>query len=286
MKSEVVQKCPVDKVPPKNDFDRAHIMRTDFGPFLNTILQPIYRGYFDDDEAVLLDVEVGDESSFEDWSAVFMQAVEEILKQRLASRSDIVEAIDQKLSDYAKMKQHITILNDGLYVANDGVLTGVVTPLYVAMQIMHLEKKNINSTHLGKRDALIEILSRDELDTILLKSLAVGPGGYLGIASSNFTKALDRLSNRFFNFYHKDRYVLPGEVYKKIGGKVVGMSGIFRASSQQKRRERQQEHSSDGCPVRRERIVDDEVQEPLIITAKKFLVAALKESGTERIPIG
>lgn len=286
--------------------ERAAVMKYVVGPCLSDLLRPIYAPDISEVEGMLLTGDCrfptsdGEPRGFK--LEVFSGITKGILWDRLG---------DARNGDGKKQYVDFLRFSDGrtdLFYYGDaaadiipeGLQSGIVVPLRVATQVHRLEygdRKSQRSHRLSRwalcrPDELIEIMERPCFDDILLH-LTKGPNGFLGEKAVEVTT----YNSSFFDFKvgaDPERRLSFRDAYEMADGKVVGLSGAYHVSARQMRTSVLRTHSSksavdprthqvwshSGCPVRHS-FEDEsgEKQEPLIIAAKKFLVAALSSVG-------
>ena len=273
---------------------RAIVMKDVVGPAYAELLEPVYDTDLSPSERSNLPP-IG---TYDDMAG-FSDGLKDILVNRFESlRTQTVDGIYgyNEILALKEARPDLFFYGDD-HIFKDGLFSSVVTPMTVAGQIHLLERSGSESNAkygqlimrgpLQPKD-LIEIMERPEFDDMLMH-LTKGPNGFLGGRSSDLH--IDYPG--FFNFLYPATTVpendrLPFKrAYKLENGKVVGLSDDYHIAAQLRRRmaksgasfvEYRGNIDSSGCPVRHSfpNPETGEAQEPLVITAKNFLVAALR----------
>lgn len=269
---------------------RADFQRELLGPFIDRIVRPIYQD-------PLSDSELGSLSTLNTFDDLQAFAGSLALRAEIGPSSSVLNIRLGEISENeerdleilrAMCSEEPTHYKELEAILCEGVRSGVVLPLTITSHILGLEssedfysKRYVYRSSFDK-DSAIDIMRRTEFDKII-GSLTRGPNGFIGADSID----IDVNSPYFFFFKKNDPYLgvmnsqrlRIDEAYKLEDGKVVGLSDEYHISANEKRRAKSHERTSSGCPVRHK--FDDssgQNQEPLVITAKNFLLRTLEQA--------
>jgi hypothetical protein len=259
---------------------RERVMKLVMGPALSEFLCPVYNPELTKKEHLAIadrrEVPFGQSPG----EVGALKISRKRLENLLHTGSNILYELDV-LNDERPELLHHDDLATGL---RENVRSGVVVPLMAATYVYKAEN---DPAFIPRTEETIEILERENIDDVLLH-LTKGPNGFLGSASLNIQPA----SPGFFEFRHPYAGKLaPEDAFTMKGGKVVGLSSTYHIAAQNKRQSIHERYKTtaaslthdvshtSGCPVRHS--FEDEAgqrQEPLIITAKNFVLSALRVS--------
>jgi hypothetical protein len=270
---------------------RAEAMKRVIGPALTDMLQLTYTEPLTAEERQ----KISDIWRYPNAEGLarFSGCAKQILDARFAGQHATPQSeMFQRLSKLIGARPDLLFFDWPEQVVHEGLNSGVVAPMMVAQHIYRLEEEqDYPSKGVFNPDALAAIMTRPSFDQILLR-LTKGPNGFLGQQS---TQSKHFFSEKFFDFYrveadgsvNEDERMRVTDAYAMESGRVVGLSPAYAISAHD-RRERQREHysglrskhdfvNSSGCPVRHGfEIETSTAQEPLIVTAKNFLINALQ----------
>ncbi len=291
MESSVAEKPTVRRnlVGQAGNLERAEVMRDVIGPYLAGLLRPIYTAEITEAEAQKLQ-----QWPVEDFHAleVFPDSAHVIVADRL-KEAELYDDDSPGLSELAELDAARSDLfyNHGRpkLIINEAVKSGIVVPLTIASHIYRIENKLfhafLNSADPFDPSEFAAVMERENFDSILLR-LTKGPNGFLESRATDF----ELRKNMFFGFHEDDRNRLSvRDAYRVVDGQVTDLSDKYHLAAERKRSELFSRarvydgphgaNSSSGCPVRHSFEDDaDQKQEPLVLTAKDFLVAALRAS--------
>lgn len=279
---------------------RAAAMREVVGPVLTSFLQPVYTAEISSAEvqalpaiAQISDVE---EFSLRLYKDVLMPRFYEVIKEN----QDVYSALgtlDRQRRDLFT-DDLSGVVGDVEDVLRDGIGTNIDAPLRLAAWIYRLEasKEDLildrDRTRISA-ESLAGIMGRPGFDEILLR-LTKGPNGFL-VGSQDDDPLGPIMHDQFFSFEKPGSEPLTfKDAFELKDNDVIRLSDDYHIAALKKRKEiveefqenweeRQRynaEHQyaeSSGCPVRHTFETETgERQEPLVITAKQFLVSALR----------
>ncbi|HYF96416.1 MAG TPA: hypothetical protein VD947_00055 [Patescibacteria group bacterium] len=261
---------------------RAEIMKQVVGPAFTEFLQTVYTQPLTDDEHRRLSPREDEPWDGLDNLRRFNLIIENILESRVfkpPTNAFFRDAVFENNLSYLRGQQSDIFfhqLPNG--IIKEGLESGVVIPLTVASHIYRIEQGGLEHIDFAK---FVEIMERPEFDEILL-TLTKGPNGFLGSASTELLR--HGLSMFDFSIPVSDSPLKTYDAYRVKEGKVVGLSDQYHLSANDRRRRLfypfkpgQKDRSSSGCPVRHSfEDAGGEKQTPLIITAKQFIVEAIK----------
>jgi hypothetical protein len=271
--------------------ERGEVMRQVVGPALTEFMRPIYNPVVEPSEVIKLP-RIGRVIDLPD----FGDKVKDLLELRLMDHTQSKPDEFKSIKALNTARPELFFYEDTREVFDESIASGIAIPLTIATHIYNIEHGNvpngkddirhlpIAATKVGYSD-LTEIMSRDGFARILQR-LTKGPNGFLGHTAAD-TQTL--LGARFYGFMKpRDRKLRYYDVYRLEDGKVVDLSDEFHIAAEAMRkflRARYDEDeplhetiSSSGCPVRH-RFEDrdtGELQESLVVSSSKFLVAALE----------
>lgn len=268
---------PLNLVEQAVDLDRSKIMKQVVGPPMTEFLQPIYREPLSEEELARLP-ELDSIADLRTFNLVTRNILDfRMMRQLGGSAKD--EGFGAQLRNLAEIRKGTFFYHTADGIIDEGIESGVYTPLTIAWQIYFIENNIRRVRDEGPIDfaQFIEIMQRPEFDKIL-SSLTRGPNGFLGEKATSF-EPHNEVMFEFYESrydYRSEKTLKVKDSYKVVEGKVVGLSDAFYLAASRKRRQVGDKPSS-GCPVRHSFENEaGEKQEPLIITAKNFLVKTIE----------
>jgi len=275
---------------------RGPVMKNIVGPFLDTLLRPIYTPELTPDEVERLPIVGPLHDTARRLAMMTIDILEGRLSERLNERGEEYEGLERLRATREDLFHEPDTISITL---QEGISSGVIVPLTVAAHIDAIERGAVtqNITQGGTDPntpfepiTLTEIFNRDSFARIL-QHLTKGPNGFLGAASTRTSRMLKH--GRFFNFTDNAAKALCyWDAYALQNGKVVDLNADFHLYAQFKREllrsgfhaevkrilKNPQDDESSGCPVRHSfKDEHGEPQEPLIVTSAKFVVATMAE---------
>jgi hypothetical protein len=272
------------------DRPRSEVMKEVVGPVLTTLLEPVYQV----NDLVQQARNNNPLQNFEkatEYVDSLVGALDTNLRHRRHDEEDIGPIYEQ-IEQLIRNRRDLFYYGTAGQVLHEGLATSLVTPFVAAKQIYRqesgIEPEDFAWDTKFPRGAMIKILMRETTAKIIHR-LTKGPNGFLGDTSIN---AFMGMYDRFFEFRHPTSggKLRIADAFELKDGEVIGLSGLYSLSAQQKRdritkesieaikrSSPHQAHISSGCPMSRQ--YADEAGKPqnsLINAGKEFLVTALE----------